>query len=185
MSFLTGNGAENALSCFLKIKYDFIFQWFSEQKKREKEKEKRQWRKLSFKHKIFKEQSYFVVCYLPLVSEGPNTLAMNKEKIIMIMVQVNRSLVGCSYPRYEHLSFMTFLKILRTIQLRKFDKADSMRRCFLSAKPELFNHKQANLKTSSVKIESRISTTMTLKIHCKLNVLNLQALLREMQFACS
>ena len=103
----------------------------------------------------------------------------------MIMVQVNRSLVGCSYPRYEHLSFMTFLKILRTIQLRKFDKADSMRRCFLSAKPELFNHKQANLKTSSVKIESRISTTMTLKIHCKLNVLNLQALLREMQFACS
>ena len=92
MSFLTGNGAENALSCFLKIKYDFIFHWFSEQKKREKEKEKRQWRKLSFKHKIFKEQSYFVVCYLPLVSEGPNTLAMNKEKIIMIMVQVNRSL---------------------------------------------------------------------------------------------
>lgn len=86
---------------------------------------------------------------------------------------------------YEHLSFMTFLKILRTIQLRKFDKADSMRRCFLSAKPELFNHKQANLKLSSVKIESRISTTMTLKIHCKLNVLNLQALLREMQFACS
>ena len=40
MSFLTGNGAENALSCFLKIKYDFIFQWFSEQKKKEKKKKK-------------------------------------------------------------------------------------------------------------------------------------------------
>ena len=184
MSFLTGNGAENALSCFLKIKYDFIFQWFSEQKKREKEKEKRQWRKLSFKHKIFKEQFYFVVCYLPLVSEGPNTLAMNKEKIIMIMVQVNHSL-GRWLFLCMSIYLLWLLKILRTIQLRKFDKADSMRRCFLSAKPELFNHKQANMKTSSVKIESRISTTMTLKIHCKLNVLNLQALLREMQFACS
>ena len=81
--------------------------------------------------------------------------------------------------------FMTFLKILRTIQLRKVDKADSMQRCFLSAKPELFNHKQANLKTSSVKVKSKILTTMTQKIDCKLNVLNLQALLREMQFACS
>ena len=64
-----------------------------------------------------------------------------------------------------------------SIQLRKVDKADSMQRCFLSAKPELFNHKQANLKTSSVKVKS--------KIDCKLNVLNLQALLREMRFACS
>ena len=81
--------------------------------------------------------------------------------------------------------FMTFLKILRTIQLRKVDKADSMQRCFLSAKPELFNHKQANLKTSSVKVKSKILTTMTQKIDCKLNVLNLQALLREIQFACS
>ena len=86
---------------------------------------------------------------------------------------------------YEHISFMTFLKILRTIQLRKFDKADSMQRCFLSAKPELFNHKQANLKTSSVKIKSKILTTMTQKIDCKVNVLNLRALLREMQFAGS
>ena len=72
-----------------------------------------------------------------------------------------------------------------SIQLRKVDKADSMQRCFLSAKPELFNHKQANLKTSSVKVKSKILTTMTQKIDCKLNVLNLQALLREMQFACS
>ena len=72
-----------------------------------------------------------------------------------------------------------------SIQLRKVAKADSMQRCFLSAKPELFNHKQANLKTSSVKVKSKILTTMTQKIHCKLNVLNLQALLREMQFACS
>ena len=47
--------------------------------------------KLSFKHKTFKGQSYFVVRYLPLVSEGPNTLAMNSKEII-IMVQVNRSL---------------------------------------------------------------------------------------------
>ena len=70
---------------------------------------------------------------------------------------------------------MTFLKILRTIQLRKVDKADSMQRCFLSAKPELFNHKQANLKTSSVKVKSKILTAMTQKIDCKLNVLNLQA----------
>ena len=72
-----------------------------------------------------------------------------------------------------------------SIQLRKVDKADSMQRCFLSAKPELFNHKQANLKTSSVKVKSKILTTMTQKIDCKLNVLNLQALLREMKFACS
>ena len=48
--------------------------------------------KLSFKHKIFKAQSYFVVRYLPLVSEGPNTLATNNKEIIMIMAQVNRSL---------------------------------------------------------------------------------------------
>ena len=96
ISFLTGNRAENALHCKLFLE-DKVWFYFSVAlvSKTKKRKRKRNDNKgnfhLNIKYLKSNDLSFFVVCYLPLVSEGPNTLAMNNKKIIMIMVQVNRS----------------------------------------------------------------------------------------------
>ena len=70
-------------------------------------------------------------------------------------------MVVCCSHVHEHSPSLTFLKILRTIQLRKFDKADSMQRCFLSAKPELFNHWKLLLSELSPESQQRWHKRLT------------------------